>query len=470
MRLIAGLIAFLLPALIWAESEYWQQEVNYKLDVTLKADLRTILGAIEIEYINNSLDTLDRIYLKAFPNAIQKGSFADQKLRKMNDYSFASLKPEQEGALEITIHHAKENFYSDYDSLKRENTIISVFLTKLLQPGDTANIWLSFQTVLPSPHNLRMGLQQNTTKAAYWYPQVCVYDRKMGWVNSQYINWGETYGDFGKFDVHITAPENQIVAATGVLVNEKEVLPDSLKKLLHLSNFLKPKNAWPKFQFDSTKTKTWHYVAENVNDFAFTCSNDYCIDSDTINGVEVTAYALRNKAKGWAMAVELGKQSIQTFSETMYPYQWPVIRICDAFSGMEFPMLANCGGEGPSPRFSYLLYHEIGHQWFMGQVGSNQVDRPFLDEGFTTHIEHIAVEKYLGRNGNFNVPANWYQKLAEPPIEDRDERGFRPLLLVMKQAMTSRWYFPMTKGKSISLTAIRPITNQRRCIIRCARY
>ena len=418
--------------------------MNYKLNVTLKKDLRTVLGSIEIEYINNSLDTLDRLYLKAFPNAIQKGSYADEKLRKMNDYSFAALKPEQEGSLELTDLEFSRKFY---DKVVLDNTIITVRLAKPLKPRDTVSLSFEFTTVLPSPHNLRMGLQQNTTKAAYWYPQVCVYDRKMGWVNSQYINWGETYGDFGKFDVHITAPEDQIVAATGILENEREVLPDSLKKLLHISNFTKPHDEWPKFQFDSTKTKTWHYVAENVNDFAFTFSNDYCIDSDTINGVEVVAYALRKKAKGWLTAVELGKQSIQTFSETMYPYQWPVIRICDAFSGMEFPMLANCGGEGPSPRFSLLLYHEIGHQWFMGQVGSNQVDRPFLDEGFTTHIEHIAVEKYLGRDGNFNVLSNWYQKLAEPPIEDRDERGFRPLLLTMKIGYDKPMVFSYDQGE-----------------------
>ncbi|HEX2896750.1 MAG TPA: M1 family aminopeptidase, partial [candidate division Zixibacteria bacterium] len=156
---------------------------------------------------------------------------------------------------------------------------------------------------------------------------------------------------------------------------------------------------------------------------------------------------MRRKAKGWSMAVELGKQSIETFSEVMYPYQWPVIRICDAFSGMGYPMLTNCGGEGPSPRFSYLLYHEIGHQWFMGQVGSNQADRPFLDEGFTTHIEHIAVEKYLGRGNNFNVYDNWYQKKFEPPIEDRDERGFRPLLLTMKKGYDKPMVFSYDQGE-----------------------
>jgi len=444
MRSAALILALALPAFSSGESAYWQQEVNYKLDVTLQRDLRTIFGTIDIEYINNSPDSLDRLYLKAFPNAIQKGSYGDQKLRKMNDYSFAVLKPDQEGSLKLTELVNSQRFYN---KLEFDNTIITVFLTESLQHGDTAHLSFGFTTVLPSPHNLRMGLQQNTTKAAYWYPQVCVYDRRQGWVNSQYINWGETYGDYGRFDVSITAPENQIIAATGELVNEKEVLPDSLREALDIKNYIKEKSEWPKLHFDSTNMKTWHYVAENVNDFAFTCSNDYCIDSGSVNGVKVVAYALKRKAKGWLKAVELGKQSIETFSEVMYPYQWPVIRICDAFSGMEFPMLTNCGGEEPSPRFALLLYHEIGHQWFMGQVGSNQVDRPFLDEGFTTHIEHIAMEKYLGRDGNYDNFTNWYQKLVAPPTEDRDERGFRPLLLVMKHGYDKPMVFSYDQGE-----------------------
>lgn len=441
---IFTIIIFLWPVFSALGENYWQQEVNYKIDIAVLDDLRTITGRIDIEYINNSPDALDRIYIKAFPNAIQKGSYADQKLRWMNNYSFAALKPKQEGSLELTEIKSQTHLYS---SISLDNTIYTVYLNKSLQSGDTLKIAFNFKTILPNPHNFRMGVEKNTYKAAYWYPQVCVYDHKMGWVNSQYIGWGETYGDFGDFDVTISAPEDQIVAASGVLVNESEVLPDSLRLLYDIKSFYGEKSTWPQFRFEKNKTKTWHYVAERVNDFAFTYSNDFCIDSDTTGGVEVVAYALRKKARGWENAVLLGKQSIETHSETMYPYQWPVIRICDAFSGMEYPMITNCGGEGPSPRFALLLYHEIGHQWFMGQVGSNQSDRPFLDEGFTTHIEHIAQEKYYGREGNYDYFTNWYQKKFAPLSEDRDSRGFRPLLLLMKQGFDKQMVFSYDQGE-----------------------
>jgi hypothetical protein len=413
--------------------EYWQQEVNYVMDVTLENDLRTVTGTIDIQYINNSPDTLFELYLKTFPNAVQRGSYADYKRRLYNDYSLARLEPEQEARLQLFQREGAPVMYRAFDV---DNTIATVLLAEPLPPEGVLELSFDFVTILPDPAELRMGLDSGVIKAAYWYPQVCVYDRKFGWVNAQYLGWGECYGDYGRFDVTITAPADQIVAATGVCVNEEEVLPPALQEKLHISNYIgKTESVWPDPGLDAHDTKTWHYVAENVNDFVWTASNRFCLDADTIMGVKVVAYPLRHRAKKWQYAVSIGKQSIETYSELIYPYQWPVIRICDAYSGMEYPMLTNCGGGSPSPYFNLLLYHEIGHQWFMGQVGSNAIDRPFLDEGFTTLLEHVAMERYLGRVGNINLPKNWYERTFAPLDEDRMRRGFRPLLLLMKQGL-----------------------------------
>jgi len=427
--------------------EYWQQEVNYVIDVTLQPDLRTITGSIDIEYINNSPDTLYVVYLKAFPNAVQKDSPADHKRRRSNDYSLVRLKPEQEGSLELLTSAVADEEDLTYDGFEVNSTIIEVFLSEPLPPEYAVVLPFDFRTVLPEPAAMRMGYDRSVTRAAYWYPQACVYDRKFGWVNSQYLGWGECYGDYGTFEVYITAPADQIVAASGELVNREEVLPDSLRELLDIDNFLLDEEEWPVVDQNPAETRTWHYRAENVNDFAWTASNEFCIDSDSVNGVEVVAYPLREKARRWTRAVELGKRAIETFSELLLPYQWPVIRICDAYSGMEFPMLVNCSGGDPGTRFDMLLYHEIGHQWFMGMIGSSQVDRPFIDEGFTTHIEHVIMEKYLGREGNFSNFHNWYQRALAPSVEDRNARGFRPLFLLMNEDMDRPMAVPYDRGK-----------------------
>ena len=134
-----------------AADDYWQQEVNYRIDVTLANDLRTINGSIDIEYINNSPDTLGVVFLKAFPNAIQKGSYSDLKRRTMNDYSFANLKPEQEGSLKLYHRTGIDDLHRPYRTFEFDNTVVTVYLNRPLLPGDTVTLPFDFKTILPRP-------------------------------------------------------------------------------------------------------------------------------------------------------------------------------------------------------------------------------------------------------------------------------------------------------------------------------
>jgi hypothetical protein len=427
-----------------AAADYWQQQVNYRMDITLQRDLRTINGSLEVEYINNSPDTLRVLYIKAFPNAIQKGSYADLKQRQEDDYSFTSLKPENEGRLVLS---ALPTSPKQVKKLVVDNTIITAELESPIFPHDTAELSFEFTTVLPSPRSMRMGLWRPITQASYWYPQICVYDRVLGWNNSQYLGWGECYGDYGNFDVHITAPEDQIVAATGVLANEDDVMPPDLRAKLDRANFAGPRSGRARLDFDSKRTKIWHYVAEKVNDFTFVSSADFCLDSGSANGVPIVVYVLRYHAKSWANTVTLAREVMETMSELYHPYQWPVMRVVDCASGMEYPMLVQIGGDGSSPGFHVVVYHEIAHNWFMGEVGSNQTDRPFLDEGFTTSAEIVVMEKYLGRKGNLDEFRTWYARTFAPEDEDRDERCFRPLMLTTKLGYGKPLVFSYDQGE-----------------------
>ncbi len=444
---LACFLFLLLTSTGYAEDHYWQQEVNYVMQVTLQSDLRTITGQTQIEYINNSPDTLRELYIKAFPNSVQRGSYADLKARTQNNYSFAELKPDQEARMELDAVANPPAGYYRVQSLTVDNTIITARLERPIDPGDTARLAFRFTTVLPDPPAMRMGRYRELSTATYWYPQVCVYDRKMGWVNAQYLGWGECYGDFGKFDVTITASEDQIVAATGLLVNEREVLPDSLRKKLERRNYVGPRDGWPSFSSDKSRTKSWHYLAERVNDFTFVSSSQFCLDSTMAGSTPIVAYILRSHAAGWESAVRLGREAVETMSEWFYPYQWPILRMVDCYSGMELPMLVQLGGRGLSPGFYIVVYHEIAHQWFMGQVGSNQVDRPFLDEGFTTFAEHGIMEKYLGREGNVDGDRGWYARMFAPHDEDRNARGFRPLLLLQKDEYDQPMAFSYDQGE-----------------------
>ena len=56
--------------------EYFQQEVNYKINVELDDENHKLIGNINIEYKNNSEDPLDIIWMHLWPNAYKNNSTA----------------------------------------------------------------------------------------------------------------------------------------------------------------------------------------------------------------------------------------------------------------------------------------------------------------------------------------------------------------------------------------------------------
>jgi hypothetical protein len=131
-------------------------------------------------------------------------------------------------------------------------------------------------------------------------------------------------------------------------------------------------------------------------------------------------------ARAWSDAAETGRRGMQFFCENFGGFAYPQISITDSWGGMEYPMLIMCSGQ--SPDYYLLFWHEMAHNYFMGAVASNQTDRAFLDEGFTTFLEIAAMEYYLGREDNLVIRDNWIKKRFYPHEEDRIYRGFRPYL------------------------------------------
>ncbi len=83
-----------------------------------------------------------------------------------------------------------------------------------------------------------------------------------------YLDRGEFYSEFGRFDVSITLPDNYIVGATGNLQNQHEI--DWLEKLAADTSWLKASHIGKvPFPVSSEQLKTLHYTARQVHDFAW---------------------------------------------------------------------------------------------------------------------------------------------------------------------------------------------------------
>jgi len=66
-------------------SSYWQQQVDYKMNVTMNVKNYQYQGNQELVYTNNSPDTLRRVYYHLYNNAFQPGSEMDARLQSIAD-------------------------------------------------------------------------------------------------------------------------------------------------------------------------------------------------------------------------------------------------------------------------------------------------------------------------------------------------------------------------------------------------
>ncbi|MBL7931548.1 MAG: M1 family metallopeptidase [Bacteroidia bacterium] len=362
---------------------YWQQDVHYTIKAELNDSSDIISGNEELTYWNNSPYDISFVYFHLYNNAQTKHSYAAD-LYKNNDYNlkFGKYRSKDLGTSVEKISVEGKDLKTELD-----NTILKVYLPKILHSGESVTFKIDFKTYFDKEAiRNRMKMFNSYGKKHYdvvhWYPRIAVIDRKFVWTTDQHMDH-EFYGDFGSFYVELTLPNNYIGDGTGTLLNEKELIPDELRKKLDISNFLnKPFNSPPSeiIKRDGTK-KTWKFSAINVHDFAFTADPNYRLGEVNWNGIRCIAMVQESHAAGWYNAAQYTAKVMEVNSYNIGSYPHPKMIIADAQDGMEYPMLTLCGGYDPDYRT--LLIHEMTHNWFQGMVGSNETYRAYLDEGFT---------------------------------------------------------------------------------------
>ncbi|MEC8273535.1 MAG: M1 family aminopeptidase [Bacteroidota bacterium] len=380
-----------------APAGYWQQDVHYTIIANIDETKDIIDATEQLVYWNNSPDDLNELYFHLYQNAFTPNSYCSE-LHNQNQKEINYGRYEKEGLGTVV-----KNLKVDGKLVKTilDNTILKVILNEPLKSGDKITINMDFKTYFDTG-SLRRRMKTfnafgNTHyDGVLWYPRIAVYDKKFGWTKDQHLG-KEFYGDFGTFDVELTFASNYIVEATGALQNRDEVMPASLREKLDIKNFAnKPWNSPPSIiiPYDSLSRKTWIYHAENVHDFAFTADPTYRIGEAEWNGIRAISLVQEPHASRWQNAADFAAKVIQVFSEDIGMYVYNKIIVADARDGMEYPMITLDSGSDPGYRG--LLAHEIGHQWFYAQVGSNETYRAAMDEGFTQFLTAWALTKIDG--------------------------------------------------------------------------
>jgi hypothetical protein len=237
-----------------------------------------------------------------------------------------------------------------------------------------------------------------------WYPRMVVYDDVHGWNPLPYIGAGEFYLEYGDFDVTLTLPAGFVVAATGTVQNPLAVWSPATRARLARARrggsaervqIITKDEAVANGNERRPGTKTWHFTAKRVRDFAWAASPDYRWDASAWNGVLIqTLY--RPSATPWEEANRMARFTIKHFSETWGMYPWRHATTVEGLvEGMEYPMLTFVPSIDKREDQYWVLTHEFGHEWFPMMVGSDERRYPWMDEGFNSFIDYGSAEGYF---------------------------------------------------------------------------
>lgn len=425
LRLIIGFILFWPVALCAQHTQsYFQQEVNYTIEVTLDDKEHSLKAFEYVEYVNHSHHRIDFIYFHLWPNAYKNNETALAKqLWNRGSYRFRDSADSLRGYIDSL------NFMVDGKPVKWEYDsthidICKIYLNQPLNPTERITISTPFKVKIPGDFS-RLGHVGQSYQISQWYPKPAVFDRD-GWHPIPYLDQGEFYSEYGSFDVRITLPENYVVAATGDLQNDDEMdwllrkadsaaavdfnIPDSVR--------VRRRQKTPP---SSSKTKKLRYIQKNVHDFAWFTDKRYHVLHGKVqlphskDSVDTWVMFTDTEADLWQNAISYMNDAIYYYSlwNGNYPYQHAsaVQGALSAGGGMEYPNVTVINNAGDSMSLDLVITHEVGHNWFYGIFGFNERKYPGLDEGINSFNEVRYMEtKYPGVSAYFSTIPDFAQK------------------------------------------------------------
>jgi len=410
--LLSFLILILLTSVAFAQSTYWQQRVEYTMNVNLDVANHHFDGNQKLVYYNNSPDTLTKVYYHLYFNAFQPGSMMDVRSRNLPDPDrrvmdrISKLKDDEIGYQHISSlkQDGKELVY------KVDGTILEVTLAKPLLPKAKTTFEMKFNGQVPlqirrSGRDNKEGISYSMTQ---WYPKIAEYDFQ-GWHAYQYVA-REFHGVWGDFDVKITIDPKYVVAGTGQLQNADKI----------------------GFGYEKTGTVvnnvngnlTWNFVAKNVIDFAWAADPDYTHDIAQVpDGPTLHFFYQKNEktAEPWKKMEDIAVKVFQHLNKYFGKYPFDTYSIIQGGDGgMEYPMCTLILGEG-NP--AGTMAHEVAHSWFQMALASNESLHAWMDEGFTDFASAEAYAAATGGDvskmhagsysGYFSLVASGLQEIAD---------------------------------------------------------
>ena len=409
--------------------DYYQQKVDYKMNIILDDENSKLYGDENINYKNNSPDELSYLWIQLDQNI--RGDY------NMEDMKTSSGIPEMSSIDSFVEEFTSEKFVGGFNIEKVldqngrplrftiNKTMMRVDLPNPIKSGQEFNFsikwWYKINNHVPSRDRSGYEYFSEDDNRAYviaqFFPRLAVYNDIEGWQNYQFWGNGEFALNFGDYDVKITVPDDHIMEATGELQNPKEVLLKSeLQRYKKAANsFDKPviivseEEVREKEKRKSNGKSTWHFVAKNVRDFAFASSRKFIWDMMAVkigdkNIIASSLYPKEGNPLWEEYSTRVVAHTLKVYSKYTFDYPYPkAVSVHSKNQGMEYPMI--CWNYGrPNEDGSYsdrtkyamisVIIHEVGHNFFPMIVNSDERQWGWMDEGLDSFVQYLTEQEF----------------------------------------------------------------------------
>ncbi|WP_019961815.1 M1 family metallopeptidase [Woodsholea maritima] len=436
--------------------DYWQQDVDYAIDLSFDEGTKRVTASAQVTYTNNAPDELGFLWFLLDQNRFRPDSIA-VLTETMGGGGRAAARtgataiPDEISASTVRRHQALQERGHGFNitAVKDANgadldytvvdTLMRVDLPDTLETGEAVTFTIEWNYVLVETGVVggRSGWEcfedeyeggDCIYQFAQWFPRAAVFSDYEGWHNKAFLGRGEFGLEFGDYVVNITMPEDHIVAATGVIANPEEVLTEAQRQRLEQARtaddpvfIVTPAEARENERRGTRRTKTWRFEAENVRDFAFASSRKFIWDAMGVeqdgegiapNTVMAMSFYPNEAEPLWSTySTRAIEHTLDVYSSFSFPYSYPTAQsISGPQGGMEYPMITFNGASygrpviGEDGELTYsraskrgligVIIHEIGHIYFPMTVNSDERQWTWMDEGLNSFLQFQAERQW----------------------------------------------------------------------------
>ncbi len=130
-----------------------------------------------------------------------------------------------------------------------------------------------------------------------------------------------------------------------------------------------------------TTGTAWTCEVTNVRDFSFVVNPRFQLTEADADGIAIRVYT---ETVSGAATADLARTALIGLGDAFGAYPWPDLVLAEVGAGggfsMEYPRAIHLTRGKVTD--TYVVFHEVAHQWFYAQLGNDQQREPWLDEGF----------------------------------------------------------------------------------------